>query len=405
MPGPLEGVKVLEIANWVAGPSACAILSELGADVIKVEPPETGDAMRSITTSRRGVVPYTGGVNVAIEQDNRGKRSIAVDLSRPEGQEVVHRLAARSDVLVTNLIPQRRERYRLRYEDLAPQNPRLIYVALTGYGPEGPDRDRPGFDYAAFWARSGIMATLGEPDAPPVQQRPGMGDHTTSLAIVSAVAVALYEREKSGLGQQVDCALFHTGLWVLSMDVVAALKERAAVERVSRKEVTNPLFNYYRTADGKWIQLVMPVSDPFWPGVCRALGLAELIDDPRFSSHGRRMENCRELIKIFEERFLSLPRAEWGERLDAEGCIWAPVQTLDEVIEDPQAHANGYFVTLKHPSGEDYQVVAAPLKFRRTPGQVKGPAPEVGQDTELILLELGYEWDQIERLKADRVII
>ncbi|MER3397034.1 MAG: hypothetical protein C4316_00620 [Chloroflexota bacterium] len=405
MPGPLEGVKVLEIANWVAGPSACAILSELGADVIKVEPPETGDAMRGITTSRRGVVPYTGGVNVAIEQDNRGKRSIAVDLSRPEGQEVVHRLAARSDVLVTNLIPQRRERYRLRYEDLAPQNPRLIYVALTGYGPEGPDRDRPGFDYAAFWARSGIMATLGEPDAPPVQQRPGMGDHTTSLAIVSAVAVALYEREKSGLGQQVDCALFHTGLWVLSMDVVAALKERAAVERVSRKEVTNPLFNYYRTADGKWIQLVMPVSDPFWPGVCRALGLAELIDDPRFSSHGRRMENCRELIKIFEERFLSLPRAEWGERLDAEGCIWAPVQTLDEVIEDPQAHANGYFVTLKHPSGEDYQVVAAPLKFRRTPGQVKGPAPEVGQDTELILLELGYEWDQIERLKADRVII
>jgi len=395
----------LEIANWVAGPSACAILSELGADVIKVEPPETGDAMRGITTSRRGVVPYTGGVNVAIEQDNRGKRSIAVDLSRPEGQEVVHRLAARSDVLVTNLIPQRRERYRLRYEDLAPQNPRLIYVALTGYGPEGPDRDRPGFDYAAFWARSGIMATLGEPDAPPVQQRPGMGDHTTSLAIVSAVAVALYEREKSGLGQQVDCALFHTGLWVLSMDVVAALKERAAVERVSRKEVTNPLFNYYRTADGKWIQLVMPVSDPFWPGVCRALGLAELIDDPRFSSHGRRMENCRELIKIFEERFLSLPRAEWGERLDAEGCIWAPVQTLDEVIEDPQAHANGYFVTLKHPSGEDYQVVAAPLKFRRTPGQVKGPAPEVGQDTELILLELGYEWDQIERLKADRVII
>lgn len=405
MPGPLEGIKVLEIANWVAGPSACAILSELGADVIKVEPPETGDAMRSITTSRRGVVPYTGGVNVAIEQDNRGKRSIAVDLSHPEGQRVVHRLAARSDVLVTNLIPQRRERYRLRYEDLSPHNPRLIYVALTGYGPEGPDRDRPGFDYAAFWARSGIMATLGEPDAPPVQQRPGMGDHATSLAIVSAVAVALYEREKSGLGQQVDCALFHMGLWVLSMDVVAALKERAAVERVSRKEVTNPLFNYYRTADGKWIQLVMPVSDPFWPGVCRALGLAELIDDPRFSSHSRRMENCRELIKIFEERFASLGRAEWGERLDAEGCIWAPVQTLDEVIADPQAHANGYFVTLKHPGGEEYQVVAAPLKFRRTPGQVKGPAPEVGQDTELILLELGYDWDQIERLKADRVII
>jgi len=405
MPGPLEGIKVLEIANWVAGPSACAILSELGADVIKVEPPGTGDAMRGITTSRRGLVPYTGGINPIIEQDNRGKRSIAVDLSRPEGQEVVHRLALQSDVLVTNLIPRRRERYRLRYEDLVPENPRLIYVVLTGYGPEGPDRDRAGFDYAAFWARSGIMGILGEPDAPPVQQRPGMGDHTTSLAIVAAVTTALYEREKSGLGQQVECALFHTGLWVLSMDVVAALRERANIERVSRREVTNPLFNYYLTGDGKWIQLVMPVSDPYWPGVCRALGLAELIDNPRFNTHARRMENCRELIKIFEERFATKPRAEWGRLLDAQGCIWAPVQTLDEVINDPQAHANGYFATLRHPSGEEFQVVAAPIRFGRTPGQIRGPAPEVGQDTELILLELGYDWDQIDELKAKRVII
>ncbi|MFN3975354.1 MAG: CaiB/BaiF CoA transferase family protein, partial [Dehalococcoidia bacterium] len=381
MPGPLEGIRVLEIANWVAGPASCAILAELGAEVIKVEPPDTGDPMRSVTTSPLGVVPYTSGVNVAIEEDNRGKKSIAVNLEHPSGQDVVHKLAERSDVLVTNLIPRRQERYRLRYEDVYALNPRIIYVSLTGYGQEGPEKDRPGFDYAAFWARSGIMGTIGEPQWTPVNQRPGMGDHTTSLAMAAAVGFALYERERSGKGQRIDCALLHTGLWVLGMDVVAAFYHRMAVQKVARTEVGNPLFNYYQAGDGKWIQLVMIESERFWPQFCRALGLEHLINDPRFDTHAHRRENCRALIRILDEHFATRTREEWGKRLDAEGCIWAVVQSLDEVIVDPQVHANKYVATLHHASGEEFQVVTAPMKFRRTPGKIPGPAPELGQHT------------------------
>lgn len=214
MSGPLEGVKVLEISNWVAGPSACAILAELGADVVKVEHPETGDPVRSINVSSEGVVPYSGGINVAFQQFNRGKTSIAVNLEHPLGQEVVQRLAARCDVILTNLIARRQERFGLRYEDISGSNPRVIYLALNGYGIEGPERDRLGFDYAAFWSRSGIMGSLGEPDSPPIQQRPGMGDQTTSLTLAAAIGLALYERERSGIGQRIDCSLLHTALWV-----------------------------------------------------------------------------------------------------------------------------------------------------------------------------------------------
>jgi len=216
MPGLLEGVKVLEIANWVAAPSACAIMADMGAEVVKIEHPETGDPVRSIDVSARGVVQYSGGINTIFELLNRGKQSVAVNLENPQGQEVVQKLAAQSDVVVTNLTPHRQERYKLRYEDLSALNPRTIYLALTGYGTEGPERDRSGFDYAAFWARSGIMGSLGEAGGPPTQQRPGMGDQTTSLAITAAVGMALYERERSGQGQRIDCSLLHTGMWVMA---------------------------------------------------------------------------------------------------------------------------------------------------------------------------------------------
>ncbi|MEE9324478.1 MAG: CoA transferase [Dehalococcoidia bacterium] len=405
MSGPLEGVKVLEVANWVAAPSTCAILSEMGAEVIKIERPDTGDPMRSVTVSPQGLIPYTEGINLAIEQDNRGTKSVAVNLDHPLGQEVVHKLAAQSDILVTNLLPRRQERYRLRYEDVSGLNPRIIYLALTGYGSSGPERDRPGFDYAAFWARSGIMGTIGEPNSLPTNCRPGMGDHTTALAMAAALGIALYERERSGKGQRIDCSLLHTGLWVLSTDAVAAFLAHTAVERISRREVRNPLFNPYEAGDGKWVQLVMIESDPFWPRFCRALGLEELIHDPRFESHPRRQENNQELIQVLDERFATKPRAEWGQRLDAEGCIWAPVQTLDEVIQDPQVHANEYMATLQHHTEGSFQVVASPMKFQRTPSQIKGPAPELGQDTEAALLELGYAWEDILKLKEQGAII
>lgn len=207
MPGSLEGLKVLEIANWVAGPSACAIMVDMGAEVVRIKHPETGDPVRSVTMASTGLVQHTSGINLVFELLNRGKQSVAVNLESPQGQEIVQRLAAQSDVVVTNLTPHRQERYQLRYEDISGLNPRTIYLVLTGYGTEGPDHDRSGFDYAAFWGRSGIMGSLGKTGGPPTQQRLGMSDQTTSLALTAATGMALYERERSGKGQIIDCSL------------------------------------------------------------------------------------------------------------------------------------------------------------------------------------------------------
>jgi len=405
MSGPLEGLKVLEIANWVAAPSACAILADLGAEVVKIEHPETGDPVRGIDVSSRGVVQYSGGINTIFELLNRGKQSVAVNLGVPKGQEVVQKLASQSDVVVTNLTPHRQERYRLRYEDLSVLNPRTIYLALTGYGTQGPERDRSGFDYAAFWARSGIMASLGEAGGPPTQQRPGMGDQTTSLALTAAIGVALYERERSGKGQRIDCSLLHTGMWVIGADIMAALKTKEPVERVPRNEVGNPIFNFYQTADGKWLQLVMIESERFWDGFCSALGIEALANDPRFASHVNRMQHSPVLLEIIEDRFALDSFDYWAAKLDEQGCIWAPVQTLDQVVDDPQVHANGYTTTLTHPQEGEFEILNPPIKYRRTPGMPTAAAPELGQHTETALLELGYTWDDLVTLKDKGAII
>ena len=405
MPGPLEGLKVLEIANWVAAPAACAILADMGAEVVKIEHPETGDPVRSIDVSSRGVVQYSGGINTIFELLNRGKQSVAVNLESPQGQEIVQKLAAQSDVVVTNLTPHRQERYRLRYEDISALNSRTIYLALTGYGTEGPDRDRSGFDYAAFWARSGIMGSLGEAGGPPTQQRPGQGDQTTSLALTAAIGIALYERERSGEGQRIDCSLLHTGMWVIGPDIMSALKTRQPVERVSRKDVGNPLFNFYQTSDGRWLQLVMIESERFWDGFCKALGLDEFAADPKFDTHVNRVEHSQELVEIIENKLSSENFEHWAARLDEQKCIWAPVQTLDQVVDDPQVHANGYVTTVTHAEEGDFNILTAPIKYGRTPGMPTSAAPELGQDTETTLLELGYTWDEVIDLKEQGAII
>ena len=405
MPGPLEGLKVLEVANWVAGPSACAIMADMGAEVVKIEHPETGDPVRSVTVSSRGVVQHSSGINLLFELLNRGKQSVAVNLEYPQGQEIVQRLAAQSDIVVTNLTPNRQERYHLRYEDLSAQNPRIIYLVLTGYGTEGPDRDRSGFDYAAFWARSGIMGSLGETGSPPILQRPGMGDQTTSLALTAAIGMALYERERSGKGQRIDCSLLHTGIWVIGCDMMTALKTRQPVERIPRTDVGNPLFNFYQAADGRWLQLVMIESERFWDGFCEALGIEGFAKDQRFNSHVNRIQHSKELVEIIEDRFISDSLEHWATRLDQQRCIWAPVQTLDQVADDPQLQANGYTVTLRHAEEGDFEILTAPIKYARTPAMPSSAAPELGQDTETTLLALGYDWDEIIALKEQGAII
>ena len=401
----LEGIRVLEIGSFVAVPAAGTILADLGAEVVKLEHPLTGDPGRGLDVNTKGVITHEGGLNISFELLNRGKKSIAVDLASASGQEIVQRLASHFDVVVTNLTPHRQERYLVRYEDLAAANERLIYVVLTGYGMEGPEKNRSGFDYAAFWARSGLMGMLGQVGTPPVQERPAMGDLTTALSLTTAVGMALFERSRSGKGQLIETSLLHNGMWVMGTDLVVALKEKEPVRRNVRTDVSNPIFNFYEAKDGKWMQLVMVHGDKYWPSFCRAVDMESLTDDPRFDTLEKRSKNNVELIELLDRRFAEEPRDEWAKRLDAEGCMWGPIQSLDEVIVDPQAKANGYFLDLIHPSEGQFTLTSPPLKFSRTPGETPDVAPEFGQHTEEQLLSVGYSWNEIARLRDEGAIV
>jgi len=398
MDGPLAGVRVLEVANWLAAPAGCALLADFGADVIKVEPPR-GDPYRGYRTRQDG----TREVNVAFAADNRGKRGMTLSLDQPGARDVVYRLVADADVFVTNLLPRRRERYGLTYDELTARRSDLIYVSVTGYGSDGPDRDRPGYDYAAFWARSGIMGLLGEPEAPPPPQRPGMGDHTTAMLIAGSVAMALLDRQRTGKGQTIDVSLHNTGLWVLANDVNATLRGNEPV-RVARTAVPNPLWNNYRTKDGRWIMLVMLVSDMYWPGMCRSIGRPELEHDPRFANFEARVEHREELIVMLDELFAQRTLDEWTPRLDEHSLIWAPAKTLGEVLADPQTRARAAFTKIEHADAGEIEIVDTPVKFGGATVGARGPAPELGQHTEQVLLDAGYGWDEIAALRDAGVI-
>jgi len=394
----LDGIRVLEVANWLAAPAAGAVLADMGADVVKVEPP-SGDAWRGFRVSSYVGYEHEYPGNVAFELDNRGKRSITLDLENGDARLVLRRLATTADVVTTNLTPARASRYGVVYEELARENPRLVFAHFTGYGIEGPEADRLGFDYAAFWARSGIMALLGEEGRTPPLQRCGMGDHATSTMIACGILAALFERERSGAGQQIHFSLLNSGLWVLGSDMQIALTSRRDPVRHDPAAPANPIWNTYRCADGAWLMLVMPQPDAYWPKVCAATGRPELAGDPRYDSLEGRSSHSRELVQILQEAFASAPRAEWGRRLDEHGVIWAPVQTMAEVVDDPQVQANRYFTTIDHPSLGSIETVDSPFRFGRSRVTARGPAPEIGQHTEEVLLEAGYTWEGIAALR------
>ncbi len=397
MAGALAGVKIVELAMWAAAPAGGGIMADWGAEVIKVEDPNGGDPFRAFLSTGVGAATASN-INGSFESDNRNKQSVAIDIHSQTGQEVIYRLVEGADVFLTNLRPAALERYGMTYERLKARNPRLIYVGVTGYGPVGPERDRAAFDYAGFWARAGMMATIGEPDAPPPGQRPGMGDHTTAITVAGATAAALFARERTGLGQEVQLSLYRTGMWVDSMDIQTALISRQNVQRLSRKAVGNPLFNCYRAQDDKWFQLVNLQSDRHWPAFCEAIARPELIADVRFADAAARREHGSALIVMLDEVLATKTRAEWGAMLDAAGVFWAPIQTVEDVINDPQAQANGAFVPVQISSGETIEMVATPVDFSATPAHTRTGAPEVGQHTEQVLLAHGYSWEDIAQL-------
>ncbi len=399
MPGPLSGIHVVELGVWVAGPAAAAILGDWGADVIKIEPP-IGDPLRAMSNpgGRRDVNP-------PFELDNRGKRSVAIDLTRPGGREAALRLIQRADVFLTNLTPGAVERLRLTYEDVKDLNPRLVYCRVTGFGPAGKDRDRPSFDAAAYWSRSGIMATLHEPGCDPPIPRGGIGDHPTAVAAVAGVCAALVARAQTGKGQLVDTSLYRAGVYTLGWDVNMQLRVGAIFPHAGRRRVNNPLIAPYCGQDGRWFYLTNLQADRYWPGFCCAIGHEELRDDPRFKNIYTRREHAEELVAILDEIFSKRPRKEWGEAFDREGVIWSEVQTVAEVVADPQAEAAGVFANVPDGQGGTVRMVAPPASFSETCAEYRGLAPETGEHTESVLLEIGYGWEEIAALKESKTIL
>src|SRR5262245_25063116 len=309
MPGPLEGIRVVEIGFWVAGPASAGILADWGADVVKIEPPN-GDPFRGVFLSAVGIdVPF----HPPFELDNRGKRSIVLALKTEEGRAIARSLIERADVFVSNLRPAALAALGLDYESLSAAHPRLVYCSVTGYGVAGPDCGRPAYDIGAFWARGGVAAMLTPPGEEPPVQRGGMGDHTTAIAAASAVCAALVARERTGRGQQVVTSLLRTGMYVVGWDVATQLRFGFVAPPGTRRESPNPIANSYRAGCGRWFWLIGLEGDRHWPDVCRAIGRPELIEDPRTAGIVARRQNNHEVVALLEAAFAERPLAEWSE--------------------------------------------------------------------------------------------
>ncbi|WP_328766802.1 CaiB/BaiF CoA transferase family protein [Streptomyces sp. NBC_00286] len=381
---PLEGYSVVELGMWVAAPAAATMLADWGADVIKVEAP-TGDpnryTLRHVGQDIDSAPPF--------ETDNRGKRSVVLDLRSEEGKDALERLLERADVFVTNLRPGALERLALAPEEIRVRHPRLVIGTLTGYGWTGAERDRAGYDVSAFWARPGIAAMLNPAGEPPPGIRPGLGDRTAAANLVAGVLAALLRRARTGEGGVVDVSLLRSGTYANGNDLALQNFFGKRGRTRPRTEHESPLYNSYQAADGRWFWLVGLEGSRHWPGVIKALGREDLGTDERFATGKARRGHVRELIAAFDEEFAKLPLAEWAERFDAEGVWWAPVQTLAEVAADPQAEAVGAFV--EQPGMGDappLRTVATPVSFWGVDDKPGSGAPTLGEHTDEVLGEL-----------------
>jgi crotonobetainyl-CoA:carnitine CoA-transferase CaiB-like acyl-CoA transferase len=402
MASALDGIKVVELSTWFAGPTCGMWLGEHGADVVRVEPIE-GDPLRGIMGSGALPAELANTYNWMWELANRSKKCIALDLKQDESRKIMHDMIKNADVFLANLRPLTLKRAQMDYETLSKINPRIVYCNITGYGSKGPGADWPAFDETAFWTRSGIMSTMGEPGTPAVPLRGAMGDNTTGMFALGGIALALYAREKTGKGQLLECSLYGNGMWIAGIDIQGALVYNMEMGRQSRFTQGNPLYNTYSGNDDKWFMLQMLQTDRFWDGVCKSVGREDLI--AKYPTHGSRCKNSVEIIKLFDAEFARQPRSYWAPRFDANGLIWAPAQTPVEVINDPVALENEYIIEYEHFNYGKLKGIRCPIQLKGTPERTPFGAPEFGQHTEEVLLELGYTWEQIGEFKEKKVII
>ncbi len=384
----LAGIRVVELTMWIAGPSAAGIMADWGADVIKVEPP-SGDPQRNSF----GALGYADNLpNPGFALDNRGKRSVVLDLATDEGKAAMEKLLETADVFLTNMRPRSLEGIGLSPEQVHERHPNLVVTTITGYGLDGEEAWRPGYDIGAFWARSGIARDIVPRDAPPIGVRGGMGDHTTGLSAVTGTLGALLERGRTGKGRIVEASLLRTGVWAIGHNVVVQNTFNRLESAKPREVVSTPLVNPYKAADGKWFWLIGVEANRHFPGVLKAVDRTDLLDDPRFADAKSRKANSAAFIAELDEAFAAQPMEYWKERFDTFDVWWAPANSMPEVLEDPQVKASGAFIEIEDPDGGEAMLsVNTPITFRGNQLRRTPPVPKVGQHTAEILAELGIE--------------
>ncbi len=404
MTAVLQGVRVLEVAEHTFVPAASALLADWGAEIIKIEHVQRGDAMRGLASTGIALVPTD--VHALLEHSNRGKRSLALDLSSPDGLEILYKLAATADVFLTNKLPSVRARLKIGVEEIRAHNPAIIYVRGTGQGERGPDADKGSYDSLAFWARAGVAIGAKRPEyeLTPVPPAPGFGDSIGGMTIAGGIMGALFHRERTGEGTIVDVSLFGVGLWAMGQAMALSLTlgvpwTAPPADRMG----ANPLTRSYETKDGRVLAFTCLQAARYWPGLCEAVGRPELATDPRFADHAGLMANSAEAAQALTEAFASATLGEWRSRLAAFDGQWAVVQDTLEAAVDPQTVANGYLQDCETASGVPFQLVAAPVQYDEAPARPRR-APEFNEHGDAILAELGLDEDAIMDLKVRGVV-
>lgn len=402
MSKPLDDITVIEIDNWMAAPSAGAILADLGARVIKIEP-LSGDPMRDMGRTPK-IESDIRQHDFQFDVDNRGKESILLDLTQDKAVQLVHRLCEKADVFMCNLLPKRQQKFKLDPDSLFKVNSRLVHATLTGYGTTGDEAWRPGYDVTAFFGRSGLYDAMREGDDGLVPMaRPAQGDHTTGLALTSAIFAALRLAERTGEGQAVETSLYEAAVWTQATDYATTVVDCAPVRKRTRQEQLSATANRYPCKDGSWIVFNMP--EPFWwPRFCDAMGKPEWKEDERFIEARDRYRKMDILVPMIDEVFLTRTRDEWGRIMDEHGIIWGPVLGLHEVAQDPQAEAINLFPSIELEGQGNYRTVRIPMRFKSFDAVPGRPSPKAGEQTLAILDDLGLSREDIDKLLEDKTV-
>src|ERR1700693_2606097 len=397
--GIFAGLKVLDCASFIAAPAAATVLSDFGAEVIKIEPPGSGDPYRNLPNlPGYPISPH----NFAWLLELRNKRSIALDLSRPEGKAVLYRLVAQADVFITNFPPCVRQRLGITYEELMPKNARLVYASFTGYGEKGEEANKPGFDSNAYWARSGLMDLLrADQSTTPARSVPGMGDHPCAMALYGAIVTALYKRERTGEGSHVSSNLMANGIWASGVLAQAKLCGAKFQPRRTREHALNAVTNHYKCRDGTWLILSLPNEDRQWPTLARCMEREDLITDPRFATKPGRHARSLELIKLFDEIFAAKDLAEWRRILDGNGLVFGVVGILDDIPGDQQMIDNDVLVPFE---GDTMMTINSPIWVDGAKKVQPRKPPGIGEHSDEIQRSAGYDEASIRQLRASGAV-